>query len=156
MQSRPVFSIREATSGDLVDCVDLLRKFSDESGTTRLLGFDEEVVFWRLQGASVNPDYLINVLTVDDVVEGICVGFVVQSLTSMVTQGTEIAWYVNKEFRGSSYSIRLMKKLEEWARGKGANCLSMVSLENLSPEISESIYSKLGYSKVETTFVKVL
>lgn len=156
MQSRPVFSIREAREDDLVDCVDLLRKFSSESGTTELLGFDEDLVFHRLQNALPSLDYFVNVLTVDDSIEGICVGFTVQALTSQTVQAAEISWYINEEHRGSSYSIRLMKKLGEWAKSRGAKCLAMISLERLNPELSEGIYEKLGYVKTETTFVKVL
>jgi len=156
MPNKPVYNIRAANQEDLVDCVDLLRKFSSESGTTELLGFDEDVVFWRLQQALDNPDYFVNVLTVDDSVEGICVGFTVQSITSTTVQASEISWYVNEKHRGSSYSIRLMKRLEEWAKSRGAKCLAMISLERLNPELSESIYEKLGYVKTETTFVKVI
>lgn len=69
-------------------------------------------------------------------------------------QCSELAWYVEPEYRGSSAAIRLMMMYEAEALSRGCHEIGMVCLEALNPESTGRIYEKLGYNKHETHFIK--
>lgn len=70
--------------------------------------------------------------------------------------GTEMAWYMYPEYRGSHMGVGLMKELERAALDNGVKYWNMVSMESASPEIANKIYEKLGYKRVETSFMRTL
>lgn len=67
---------------------------------------------------------------------------------------TELAWYVEPEYRGKTVSIRLLKNYEKKAIKLGATQISMVALEALSPERLRIVYNNLGYNAAETHYIK--
>lgn len=66
---------------------------------------------------------------------------------------TELFWWVDPNKRGSGLGIRMLKGIEEWARAKGAEQISMMSMSGLD---IDDLYIRYGYEKRETTFVKDL
>lgn len=62
----------------------------------------------------------------------------------------EVVWWVNPEARGDG--IRLLKAAEDWGRQKGATKMNMVAPN----ERVGALYSRLGYSPVETSFQRSL
>ena len=69
-------------------------------------------------------------------------------------QASELAWYVEPEFRGTSTAIKLMKMYEAEALERGCTEIGMVCLESINPETTGKIYEKLGYNKHETHYIK--
>ena len=69
-------------------------------------------------------------------------------------QCSELAWYVETEYRGTSVALRLMKMYEQHAKDRGCDKITMVCLESLNPLSTGNIYKKLGYNKLETHFIK--
>lgn len=66
----------------------------------------------------------------------------------------EMFWFVSKESRGGG--LRLLKTYEEEARKRGAKRCSMGHLLALQPEKTDSLYRRLGYTPVETSYFKNL
>lgn len=86
-------------------------------------------------------------------------GFIICSiapsfLTPSLMQCSEIAWYVEKEYRGGSTAIKLMKKYEQLAVSKNCDLITMVALEQLDPIRTGNIYKKLGYKSLEHHYIK--
>jgi hypothetical protein len=86
---------------------------------------------------------------------GEVVGFLLGSLTSTWQAkelvASELAWFVEKEHRGFG-AIKLVHAFENWATEEGADAIAMADIEGLTD--LQSTYERLGYRKVETTYVK--
>ena len=88
-------------------------------------------------------------------------GFIICSITpSFLTpsklQCTEIAWFVEKKYRGGSTAIKLMRKYEQLAVSQNCDLITMVALEQLDPVRIGNIYKKLGYKSLEHHYIKEL
>lgn len=83
---------------------------------------------------------------------GILLGAVSRSLLGPIIQSHEIAWWVDPEHRGGS--IDMLKMYEDWALEKGAKLIEVKSL-NIFKEV-ENLYERMGYSPIETSWVKVI
>jgi GNAT superfamily N-acetyltransferase len=70
--------------------------------------------------------------------------------------GTELAWWIEPEHRKGRLGIDLMLTIEEMAKSEGIKYWTMASMESSNPEVSNKIYSRLGYKKSETYWTKVL
>lgn len=89
--------------------------------------------------------------------KGFIVGMVAPSfLHPGRLQCSELAWYVEPEYRGTSVALRLMKMYEQHAKDEGCYYASMVCLESLNPEATGKIYEKLGYNRLENHYRRVL
>ncbi len=66
----------------------------------------------------------------------------------------EMFWFVAEESRGAG--ARLYFKLEGWARDHGCAEIRMGFLHDSMPEKVGLFYRRLGFSAVETSFVKSL
>ena len=71
------------------------------------------------------------------------------------TIGAELAWWVDPEHRSGRNGAELMKSIEHAAKESGVNFWTMMNLESVQPEVAEKIYLRAGYSKTESTFLKV-
>ena len=76
--------------------------------------------------------------------------------TPEVLQGTELAWWVDPEYRKGRKGIDLMLFIENLARKQGVKYWNMVSMESSSPETANRIYTRMGYSRSETVYTKVI
>jgi GNAT superfamily N-acetyltransferase len=68
--------------------------------------------------------------------------------------GSEVAWWIEPDFRGGSAGVRLLEAAEAWARAMGATRFQMVA-PALNPRVGE-FYRRRGYAEVETTWQREL
>lgn len=146
--------IKDASQSDVPQIVELARKFHAVSGYENI-EFDEETVE-NLLCASIEQG-LCPIGVVDDKIVGFLAGLSYPAiLNANVMVGTEIAWWVEPEFRGKKIAIQLLLRAEENARAKGLYCWSMMCLEKLNADGLENIYERLGYEKAERTYLRIL
>ena len=89
--------------------------------------------------------------------KGFVVGFVAPSfLQPSKKLCSELAWYVEPMYRGTTVALKLMKMYEREASERGCDQVSMVCLESLDPETTGDIYTRLGYKKLESHYIKEL
>jgi len=88
----------------------------------------------------------------DNDITGAMVCLVTEMYMSNTIVASDLAWFVSKEARGNSSSIKLLKTFEDWGRSKGADYLGMADIEGIG-NLSE-LYTRLGYSISETTYIK--
>jgi len=87
-------------------------------------------------------------------------GFGLVSITPLVfdhsiTSALELAYYIAPYARGT-HGIALLKKMEKIAKLKGADFMSMITMEDSDPEVAARIYNKMGYDKNEVVYTKEL
>jgi len=71
------------------------------------------------------------------------------------TSALELAYYIAPEARGH-FGVALMKQMEKKAREMGASFMSMITMEDSSPEVAAAVYERLGYEKNEVVYTKEL
>jgi GNAT superfamily N-acetyltransferase len=64
---------------------------------------------------------------------------------------SELFWWVEPEARGS-LGVRLLRRLVEWARARGAVALTMIAP---TPAV-EALYERLGMERVEVSYLRRL
>lgn len=146
-------TVRDATVDDIERIVALAKKFHEVSGY-EFLEFDEETVA-NLVGQSIECG-LCPVAEVDGEVVGFLVGLEFPALLNVnIRVGTEVAWWLEPEFRGKPIGVKLLLEAESKAKRKGLKFWSMMCLEHLNAEGLEDIYQRLGYIRAERTYLKV-
>lgn len=83
---------------------------------------------------------------------GILIGMVGPSLLGPFRVAQELVWWVDPAHRGNSASM--LNQYEAWAISKGVKAIKLTSLE-MFPR-TERIYARMGYSKLETNWVRWL
>ena len=146
--------IEDASQSDIPKIIELARKFHAVSGYENI-EFDEETVE-NILITSIDQG-LCPIGVVDGKIVGFLAGLAYPAiLNANVMVGTEIAWWVEPEFRGKKIAIQLLLRAEENARAKGLYCWSMMCLEKLNADGLENIYERLGYEKAERTYLRIL
>ena len=146
--------IKDASQSDIPQIIELARKFHAVSGYENIK-FDEETVE-NILITSIDQG-LCPIGVVDGKIVGFLAGLAYPAiLNANVMVGTEIAWWVEPEFRGKKIAIQLLLRAEENARAKGLYCWSMMCLEKLNADGLENIYERLGYEKAERTYLRIL
>jgi hypothetical protein len=121
------------------------------AGAKHSHGYNKDHAAEMLDSCVWSDDRVALVYTVRDEI----VGFLLGSL-SITWQGgevvaSELAWFVEQEHRGFG-AIKLVHAFENWATERGATAIAMADIEGLTD--LQSTYERLGYRKVETTYVK--
>ena len=145
-------TIRQATEEDVFDILVLAREFSREAPVTHK--WDREKTQNFIESSITSPFCCLFVLEDRGEIVGAIVGLVNEMYMSQTTVATELAWFVSKNYRGHKGSILLMKTFERWAKEKGADYTVMGDISNIN--VLEKLYTKFGYSKSETVYMKEL
>lgn len=67
----------------------------------------------------------------------------------------EMFWWVDHEYRNTRDSIRLINKVEEWAKEIGADEV-MVSSTTMNADKIERFYTKKGFRKMDINYIRSL
>jgi len=144
--------IRQAIESDFPAILDMCEQFWLE--TMYEEAFDRDHTKAMVQ---MSYDHgLLAVIDIDNIV-----GFVAGIRSYLMGSreaitGTELAWWVNPEHRKGRIGINLMLFIEDLAREQGVKYWNMISMESSAPEVANKIYQRLGYTRSETSFTKVL
>jgi N-acetylglutamate synthase-like GNAT family acetyltransferase len=142
--------IRKADYSDFEAILDLSEEFWKSTIYTEK--FDREHTKVMVEMA-----YQHGLLAVIDLggVVGFCAAVKAPILGSPLALGaTELAWYVKPDHRGGRKGIELMIYMEELAKAENVKYFTMVAMHS-SMEVG-LIYERMGYSKSETSYTKVL
>lgn len=67
---------------------------------------------------------------------------------------TETFWYVLPQHRRDG--LKLLRRFESVAKERGAKRIIMGHLKALTPETLGHLYTRLGYTELETTYIKAV
>lgn len=143
-------TIRKATHEDLLGILVLAKEFSMEAPKTHKWDLNKTTRF--LSSAIDNTNMEIFVAEKDGQLGGAIVCCVTEMYMSNTVIASDLAWFVSKDIRGTRSAIKLLKVFEDWGKGKGADYLAMADIEGL--ENLSNLYTRLGYSVSETTYLK--
>lgn len=120
------------------------------------LRFSEEATEAYLRSCLVNPEERICILSMDG--EGNAVGALLAHVSTVPFStdkvATELAWWVEPEYRNSRRGLELKQAYEFWARKMGATKISMALIKTEHGPLLHKLYTKNGYYEAETAYVK--
>lgn len=142
--------IRSATKDDKLEFLLLCKEFLRESSYPFSMSIKK--VSENFNAIVDHEQFFVKVIEK----EGELVGFLVAGLVSPMFSddvvSSELAWFVSKEHRGDSDSIKLLVQYEKWAKKQGCKFITMVDIDSLNS--LEDFYSRRGYTLTEKTYVK--
>jgi GNAT superfamily N-acetyltransferase len=143
--------IRLAIESDLLELLRMSERFFDKSGYADLTTFSKEDSTKTLM-------HLIDAGTLLTDGKSLMLGFLVfplfVNMQTIVAQ--ELFWWVDEEARKGGQGIKLLKSAEKLAKEKGATALMMLSIKELDGEKINKLYSALGYTEREQTYMRAL
>lgn len=144
--------IRAATERDFEQILEMSAKFWIETQFTEPFEPDH-----TLKMVEMAYDHgLLAVVDIDGLCVGFCAGvksFILGSTKAMCA--TELAWWLNPEYRGGKNGVALLQFMEGLVKEQGIKYWTMVSMESSMPEQVGRMYEKLGYVRSETCYTKV-
>ncbi len=141
--------IREATAADLPPLLLIAEAFGAEAPDTH--NYDLDKVEAMLRFCIYDDNAVVYVMEMDEVVVGGIVGVVAEMWASYDMSATEVAWFVDKKYRGRG-ALKLLRAFEDWAESKEADYITVADIEGIAN--LEPLYKRKGYSKVETSYSK--
>lgn len=142
--------IRRATKDDVFDLLILARGFSKEAPEMHKWDKDKTEA---LLNSVIEADMCVAFVWEegDEIVGGL-IGAVQPLFMSHTIVAAELAWFVDKDARGKSGSIKLVKSFEAWAEEKGADYVTMADIQGIAN--LNKLYERLGYKLTETAYSK--
>jgi hypothetical protein len=143
--------IRTAEINDLPNLLRMSESFFNVSGYAELTTFNvadsEELLIRLIELGTILTDG-----------KNAMLGFVIFPLfmNKQTIMSQELFWWVDKEIRGTTAGIKLLKMAEKISKESGATVMNMLSLEDLNGEKVNKMYSKLGYKRKEQSYMRVL
>lgn len=83
---------------------------------------------------------------------GMIIGMASQPLFSQEIMATEIAWWVDPEYRNTRDSLLLISAYEDWSKRVGAKITQVAMLDDVT-DLSR-LYQKRGFTKAETSYIR--
>lgn len=145
--------IREATIEDIPAVLVLLEHFWRDIGPDVIAQFDGPLIADKI-GRLIESDSGLILLS-ESGLSG--AGFVAsEALWSSDIYAQELFWWVHPSERGGGLGKAMRVAGEEWGQSLGAHSMVMIALTGSSPNRLHSVYSKAGYKKTETHYMKAL
>lgn len=147
--------IRQANKFDMEAIIRMLKSYRDNAPTEFLkTASDQEYIEKLLQGIIAGTGFILLAIKDDEPI-GMIIAAMHQNIWNpKVTQVSEVAFWVDIEYRGGTAAYKLIKayiqQCEEWKQEKRIQFFSMSKMCN-SPDLS---YDKFGFSKLEETWIK--
>ena len=149
---------RKAEIADLPEILVMVHSFYIESEQEKIIGaFDAESMAALIYRMTAGEDGVILLCIQDGEYLGMLAGQIAPNyIKPSVITAIELVWWVHPDKRGTSLSIKLIKKFEAWAKEKGATHISVCSLQSSEPEKVDKLYTKLNYAHQESVYIKVI
>ena len=151
-----MLSIRLATEKDYDDVLRMSKSFFEASTYNRLTYTSDgiENLFNEYLKSDKTEIIVLVLVNESDEPIGMLVG--AKSVPFFTTEfiASELAWWVDPEYRKTRQSIDLVKAYEVWAKKVGCSVVTMANIPTLNGEKIGKLYEKLGYFKNEVSYMK--
>jgi GNAT superfamily N-acetyltransferase len=142
--------IRRALPGDMERLVEMAQRFVAESEYARFVSIDPDRLSRTITDIAMSEDGALLVSEVEGRPTGMIAMVAYDHPYSGERTAFEVVWWVEPEARGDG--LRLLRAAEEWGREVGAKNIQMVAPN----ERVGTLYRRLGYAAVETSFQRSL
>lgn len=142
--------IRPATPGDRGAVLLMVRHFLDHSLYGALFesdvdagGLFDTVLAAGLVLVADNGDHLVGMLAIVALLHPL----------GGKLYAEEVCWWVEPEHRSGFIGPKMLRSAEDWARRKGCSVVKMVAPHGSTVG---DFYGRIGYTPIETAYIKVL
>ena len=149
-------SLRLADKNDLPRLHELMTDFHKHSEYQNLEYSYEKMSSFFNSTFYKKKEYLY-VLSIDDktdTVVGFLIGTLQELLFSKQKVATELAWWVDPEFRNFKRAVELLNAFEYWGSLVDGNIIVLAHLNDEKNKTLTKWYVRRGYSLYESTFAK--
>ncbi len=146
-------SVRPATVEDLPAIADMARRMHDEAPAYRDWLYDAEKVKVLLR-TLLDSGACLLVSEHDGIVRGGIAGICTTHWFSTEKIATDLALFIDREYRNGTTAIRLIHGFVEWARLVGAKRVSMGITTGVNPDSSARLYVAAGLHAQGVVFSK--
>ena len=143
--------IREATQDDIEILLILGKKFFDATEYSRFTSYSVEATKATVKHLIGDDNGILLVLD-DDGVKGMIGALIYPFYMSGDLTGQELFWWCEEKGKG----LDLLWALEDKAKDIGVKTFTMLSLDQLTPERLDKIYTSRGYVRSEHTYLREL
>lgn len=145
--------IRRAEIKDIDDLAEMGKRFFAYSAFADIIPLDEEELIKGI--CRVFDSGIIFVAVKEDKLVGAICGVVAQPwFAHNVKMATELAWWMDDEYRGTTLAIGLLRAFESWAHENGAQAISMSDLKVDGTYPAGPLFERLGYEIAERAHVR--
>lgn len=146
-------TLRLAVPADLPKIIEMARKFQEISPYNSL-SFSEELCnnLFEQYLMGDKTSLIIIVSEQDGSPRGMIIGLAAPGLFSEDKMATEIAWWMDLEYRGSRDSLLMIDAYQEWAKRVGSRIVQVAMLDEVT-DLSK-FYLKRGFKQAERSFIK--
>lgn len=146
--------LRLATKDDLSEVLRMTEEFHKASPYSDI-PYSKKKVIEYFEIFLRDPTKVMVILSIqNEKPRGMIVGLCDSPPFSEVLVTTELAWWMDLEYRNSRDSIHLMRAYEDWGNRVGAG-ISQMSLLSTSPDLRD-FYERSGYQMTEHSYIKKL
>lgn len=146
------YTVREATEDDRMNILLLAKQFVREA---------PEVYSWNSDKMEADVDHILTspdhgVILLD--FKGEPVGLLAFTAAEMPFTGKiigfELAWFVEREHRRGRTALMMVKRYEEILKEVGVKTAALSDITGLKP--LDKLYTRMGYKKMETMYIRSL
>lgn len=148
-------TLRLATENDVEAVLTMAKRFHEASPYSDL-SFSSATSY-ELFRAYLEGDKtrLIIILSEQDgSPQGMVIGMASTPLFSQDLMATEIAWWMNPEYRKTRDSLLLIQAYEDWTRRIGCKITQVAMLDEVTN--LEKFYLKRGFKRAEQSFIRTI
>lgn len=145
--------LRLATENDVEAVIEMAKRFHDASPYSALEF--SPTTSYELFKAYLEGDKtrLVIILSEQDgKPQGMIIGMAAKPLFSDDLMATEIAWWMNPEYRKTRDSLLLIQAYEDWTKRIGCKMTQVAMLDEVTN--LEKFYTKRGFKRAEQSFIK--
>jgi GNAT superfamily N-acetyltransferase len=147
-----LFSLR-----DVPEMIELGRLMHDEAPEYAASDYSPAKLLGFAVTAAANPmDYCMFIDRKDSALVGMMIGAATEHFFGTTRYAADLLLYVRPDFRGGMTAPRLIKAFEAWAKGVGAKHISVGASTGVNPNLTQGLYSRLGYRTVGAILKKEL
>lgn len=105
---------------------------------------------------SLNPDTVMILWIDDNEPQGLIAGQCTEVVFNSNRVATELAWWVEPEYRKGKAGAELLRSFEYWAKLRDCKFVQMIGLHNEYSKVLGRYYTQQGYGPAESSYVKEL
>lgn len=147
--------IRQANKFDVPQIIEMLKQYRDDAPIEILkTANDQEYIERFLIDLIVGSGFILVAENEDKLIGMLIAGIVPNIWNPKVNQCSEIAYWVDPDFRGGTAAYRLIKSyVDECEKLYKSGRIQMITISKMvnSPDLK---YQKFGFEKLEETWVK--
>lgn len=142
-------NIRKSTIEDIDTLMPMIHKFISYSPYTPLV--NTNVLYSLVSNILTSIDNSLVILMEEDH-KGFIAGYMTRFIYGSSLQASELAWWVEEDYRNTNLGTDLLSAFEVWAKENNADIVCMSSLNDKL----DNFYMRNGYKLFERTFMKVI